>query len=222
MGESIRMASSVHAANDAVARQNRDLFAGKRLTVLNMISSPGSGKTSILERMAKAWGRGLAVITGDIQTSLDADRLAAAGAAAVQIETGGACHLSALMVQRALAGIDLDKKRLLVIENVGNLVCPAAFDLGETMKIAVLSVAEGDEKVAKYPALFARAAAVIVSKTDLLPYVTFSADRVRNDCRRLNRGVRLFPLSCTTGEGFDAWMDYCEELTISSCSPEPS
>ncbi|MBN2188526.1 MAG: hydrogenase nickel incorporation protein HypB [Chitinispirillaceae bacterium] len=212
MGESIRIASSVYAANDAVARQNRALFAGKRLTVLNMISSPGSGKTSILERMASLWGRGLAVITGDVQTTLDADRLAAAGAAAVQIETGGACHLSALMVQKALAGMDLDNKKLLVIENVGNLVCPAAFDLGETMKIAVLSVAEGDEKPAKYPALFARAAAVVVNKTDLLPYVKFSVDRVREDCLKLNRGVRIFPLSCTTGEGLDKWMEYCTEL----------
>jgi hydrogenase nickel incorporation protein HypB len=216
MGENIRIASSVYSANDAVARQNRLLFAEKNLPVLNIISSPGSGKTSILERMAKAWGRGLAVITGDIQTTFDADRLVSAGAAAVQIETGGACHLSAAMVHRVLAGMDLDNKKLLVIENVGNLVCPAAFDLGETMKIAVLSVAEGDEKVAKYPALFARAAAVIVSKTDLLPYVKFSVDRVRTDCRKLNREARLFPLSCTTGEGFDAWMDYCSGLATSS------
>jgi hydrogenase nickel incorporation protein HypB len=214
MGENILIASSVHAANDAVARQNRLLFADRKLTVLNMISSPGSGKTSILERMAKAWGRGLAVITGDIQTTYDADRLASAGAAAVQIQTGGACHLSAAMVQKVLADMNLDKKKLLVIENVGNLVCPAAFDLGETSKIAVLSVAEGDEKVAKYPALFARAAAVIVNKIDLLPYVTFSVDRVREDCLKLNRGVRIFPLSCTTSEGLDKWMEYCTELII--------
>jgi hydrogenase nickel incorporation protein HypB len=170
--------------------------------------------------MAETWGRGLAVITGDIQTTLDADRLASAGAAAVQIETGGACHLSAAMVQKVLARMDLDNKKLLVIENVGNLVCPAAFDLGETMKIAVLSVAEGDEKAAKYPALFARAAAVIVSKTDLLPYVKFSVGRVRDDCLKLNRSARFFPLSCTTGEGFEAWMDYCSGLTTSSCLPE--
>jgi hydrogenase nickel incorporation protein HypB len=213
MSERISLASNVYAANDEVARQNRALFADRRLTVLNMISSPGSGKTSILERMAKAWGRGLAVITGDIQTALDADRLAVAGAAAVQIETGGLCHLSALMVKKALRGMDLDKKKLLVIENVGNLVCPAAFDLGETMKIAVLSVAEGDEKAAKYPALFVRAAAVVINKTDLLPHVTFSVDRVRNDCRALNRDVKLFPLSCVTGEGFEKWMEYCAGLT---------
>jgi hydrogenase nickel incorporation protein HypB len=212
MGERISLASNVYA-NDEFARQNRALFADRRLTVLNMISSPGSGKTSILERMAKAWGRGLAVITGDIQTALDADRLAVAGAAAVQIETGGLCHLSALMVKKALRGMDLDKKKLLVIENVGNLVCPAAFDLGEGAKIAVLSVAEGDEKPAKYPALFTRASAVLVNKIDLLPYVTFSTDRVREDCLRLNRNIRIFPLSCTTGEGFEAWLEYCSGLT---------
>jgi hydrogenase nickel incorporation protein HypB len=213
MTESIRIASSVHAANDAVARQNRLFFAGKKLMVLNMISSPGSGKTSVLERMAARYKGGLAVITGDIQTTFDADRLIRAGAAAVQIETGGSCHLSAAMVQKALAGMDLDNKKLLVIENVGNLVCPAAFDLGENMKVAVLSVAEGDEKPAKYPALFIRAGAVIVNKTDLLPYVNFSVGRVREDCRKLNRDARLFPLSCTTGEGFEAWMDYCMKLT---------
>jgi hydrogenase nickel incorporation protein HypB len=212
MAESIRIASSVHAANDAVARQNRLLFAGRKLVALNMISSPGSGKTSVLERMAARYGSALAVITGDIQTTFDADRLKAAGAAAVQIETGGSCHLSAAMVQKVLADMDLDNKKLLVIENVGNLVCPAAFDLGEIMKVAVLSVAEGDEKVAKYPALFARAGAVIVNKTDLLPYVNFSVDRVREDCRKLNRDARIFPLSCTTGDGFDAWLDYCNGL----------
>ena len=213
MPESIRIASSVHAANDAVARQNRLLFTGRKLMVLNMISSPGSGKTSVLERMAARYKSALAVITGDIQTTFDADRLTRAGAAAVQIETGGSCHLSAAMVHTVIMGMDLDNKKLLVIENVGNLVCPASFDLGENRKIAVLSVAEGDEKVAKYPALFARAAAVIVNKTDLLPYVNFSVDRVREDCRRLNRDVMLFPLSCTTGEGFNAWMDYCSGLT---------
>jgi hydrogenase nickel incorporation protein HypB len=210
MGENIRIASNVHAANDLIARQNRALFTGKNIAVFNMISSPGSGKTAILERMAARYGKALAVVTGDIQTTFDADRLTRAGATALQIETGGACHLNAAMVQNALAGLDLDDKKLLVIENVGNLVCPAAFDLGEDRKIAVLSVAEGDEKPAKYPALFTRAAAVIVNKVDLLPYVKFSIDRVRENCQKLNSGAPLFPLSCTTGEGFEAWMAWCE------------
>jgi hydrogenase nickel incorporation protein HypB len=212
MSETIRIAGSVAAANDAIARQNRLFFATHGLQVLNMISSPGSGKTSILERMALNYGARLAVITGDIQTTLDADRLRKAGAAAVQIETGGSCHLNAAMVQQAMKPMNFANVTLLVIENVGNLVCPSTFDLGELHKVAVLSVAEGDEKPAKYPALFTRADAVIVNKIDLLPYVNFSLDRVREDCGRLNRAARIFPLSCTSGEGFEPWLDYCKKL----------
>jgi hydrogenase nickel incorporation protein HypB len=212
MTESIEISSNVHAANDLIARGIRARLAEKKVKALNMISSPGSGKTAILERMAKSWGPSLAVITGDIQTTLDADRLTAAGASALQIETGGSCHLTAAMVQKALAGLSLDGKKLLVIENVGNLVCPSTFDLGEQHKVAVLSVAEGDEKPAKYPALFTRAAAVIINKIDLLPYVSFSVDRVKNDCAKLNASAAIFPLSAKTGEGFDAWMEWCESL----------
>ena len=213
MSESIKISSSVTAANNTVAARNRALFAAKKIAVFNMISSPGSGKTSILERMAERYGASLAVITGDIQTTFDADRLLKAGATALQIETGGSCHLNAQMVQQALSRLSLDNKQLLVIENVGNLVCHAAFDLGEDFKVAVLSVAEGDEKPAKYPALFTRARAVIVNKIDLLPYVNFNLDRVKEDVRRLNFGATVFPLSATTGEGFDRWMTYCEGLT---------
>jgi hydrogenase nickel incorporation protein HypB len=209
MTESIKIASSVAAANDTIARRNRLLFSRHGIVVLNMISSPGSGKTSILERMAREYGETLAVITGDIQTTFDADRLSAAGATAVQIETGGSCHLSAAMVEKALASVNLEGKKLLVIENVGNLVCPATFDLGELHKVAVLSVTEGDEKPAKYPALFTRADAVIINKIDLLPYVKFSVARAEEDCRKLRSGIKCFALSCTTGEGFDEWMAYC-------------
>jgi hydrogenase nickel incorporation protein HypB len=212
MAETIRISSNVHAANDASARRIRALFAARGMIALNMISSPGSGKTSILERMAQTYGATLAVITGDIQTTFDADRLVKAGATAVQIETGGSCHLNAPMVEKALASMNLDKKKLMVIENVGNLVCPATFDLGEDQKVAVLSVAEGDEKPAKYPALFTRAAAVIINKIDLLPYVKFNVARVKDDCRKLNAKAKVFALSCTTGEGFDEWLDYCKEL----------
>jgi len=215
MAESIKIASSVSAANDTIARRNRLLFSRHGLCVLNMISSPGSGKTSILERMAGEYGEALAVITGDIQTTFDADRLTAAGATAVQIETGGSCHLSAAMVEKALASVNLEEKKLLVIENVGNLVCPSTFDLGELHKVAVLSVTEGDEKPAKYPALFTRADAVIVNKIDLLPYVNFSVARAQEDCRRLHSGINFFALSCTTGEGFGDWMEYCRGLKAS-------
>jgi hydrogenase nickel incorporation protein HypB len=212
MTESIKLSSTVHAANDLIARSNRALFTEKKLAVLNMISSPGSGKTAILERMARAWGPALAVITGDIQTTFDADRLTSAGATALQIETGGSCHLNAAMVQKALVAMDLGAKKLLVIENVGNLVCPSTFDLGETCKVAVLSVTEGDEKPAKYPALFTRAAAVIINKIDLLSYVTFNIDRVKADCAKLNSAAKIFPVSAKTGEGFEEWMVFCNEL----------
>jgi hydrogenase nickel incorporation protein HypB len=212
MSESIRIAGSVAAANDVIARQNRMFFAAHGLRVLNMVSSPGSGKTSILERMALTYGDRLAVITGDIQTTLDADRLKAAGVQAVQIETGGSCHLNAAMVQKAMRPMHFEATSLLIIENVGNLICPSAFDLGELHKVAVLSVTEGDEKPAKYPALFTRADAVIVNKIDLLPHVNFSLARVWEDCRKLNSAAKLFPLSCTTGEGFEAWLDYCKAL----------
>jgi hydrogenase nickel incorporation protein HypB len=212
MSETIRIAGSVAAANDAIARQNRLFFAAHGLRVLNMVSSPGSGKTSILERMALTYGDRLAIITGDIQTTLDADRLKAAGAQAVQIETGGSCHLNAAMIQKAMRPMNFETTSLLIIENVGNLICPSTFDLGELYKVAVLSVTEGDEKPAKYPALFTRANAVIVNKIDLLPYVKFSLARARDDCRKLNSAAKLYPLSCTTGEGFEAWLDYCKAL----------
>lgn len=212
MSESIKISSSVSTANNIIAAQNRALFAAKKLSVFNMISSPGSGKTSILERMALYYGASLAVITGDIQTTFDADRLTKAGATALQIETGGSCHLNAHMVAQALSRISIDQKKLLVIENVGNLVCPAAFDLGEDFKVAVLSVTEGDEKPAKYPALFTRAGAVIINKIDLMPYVKFNLDRVKEDIRKLNSGAKVFPLSATSGEGFDAWMGFCDGL----------
>jgi hydrogenase nickel incorporation protein HypB len=213
MSETITIAKNVHAANDVIAQRNRVLFVKSNTTVLNMISSPGSGKTAILERMARMMGPSFAVITGDIQTTLDADRITQAGATAIQIQTGGSCHLSAAMVEKALASLNLSGKKLLVIENVGNLVCPSTYDLGEHYKVAVLSVTEGDEKPAKYPALFTRAQVVIINKIDLFPHVTFSVDRVQADCAKLNSSVTVFPLSAKTGEGFDAWMEWCASIT---------
>jgi hydrogenase nickel incorporation protein HypB len=150
----------------------------------------------------------MGVIQGDIQTTLDADRVRAAGAAAVQIETHGACHLDAAMVAGAMTELPLAELDLVVIENVGNLVCPTGYDLGEDEKVAVLSVPEGDEKPVKYPALFIRAAAVVINKTDLLPYTNFSMDRAVADLRRLNARAAVFPLSCRTGDGLDAWCAY--------------
>jgi hydrogenase nickel incorporation protein HypB len=208
MSEKIVVQTPASAKNDAIARENRSAFKAAGLRVINLISSPGSGKTSLLEHMGRHFGAKLGVITGDIQTTIDADRITASGARAVQIQTGGACHLTAEMIRKNLSAFDLNALKYLVIENVGNLVCPATCDLGEDSKIAMLSVTEGDEKPVKYPALFVRARAVIINKIDLLPYVKFDIDRASDDCRKLNAGVTIFAMSCTTGQGMQAWFDF--------------
>lgn len=212
MPETIRLEKSAHAINDAVAAHNRDLFRKAGIAVVNMISSPGSGKTSILEALAGRMGRSLLVITGDIQTQLDKERLEKAGAQAIQIETRGSCHLTAHMIHEVVKQQSFAGVRLLVIENVGNLVCPSSYDLGEDEKLAVLSVAEGDEKPIKYPGLFVRAAAVVINKIDLLPYVKFDVERAIADIRKLRNDAEIFRVSCTTGEGVDALAAYLEGL----------
>jgi len=208
VSETLFLKSSAMQRNDQVAARNRAWLAGRGVLALNLISSPGAGKTALLEAMAARWGQSLGVITGDIQMTFDAERIAKAGAQAVQIETGGSCHLTADMVAKELESRPWEGLRLMVIENVGNLVCPAGYDLGEALKVAMLSVAEGDEKPAKYPALFTRAEAVIINKVDLLPYVRFDMARAEADCRKLNPDAALFKVSCTTGEGLDAWCQY--------------
>ncbi len=208
----IKVLSSAMQKNNEVAARNRALFAQHGLAVVNFISSPGAGKTSLLERMGSRYGATLGIITGDVQMTFDADRLNRAGATALQIETGGTCHLTASLVEESLKKLDLSKLRYLVIENIGNLICPSSYDLGESAKVAVLSVTEGDEKPAKYPSLFTRAQAVILNKIDLLPHVTFDVHRAEEDCRKLNRDVRFFHTSCKTGEGFDELYRYFEGL----------
>jgi hydrogenase nickel incorporation protein HypB len=192
------------------AQRNRALFGQHKLLAVNLIGSPGCGKTSLLEATLKRLSMRAAVIEGDIKTDFDSRRIRATGTPAVQIETHGACHLDAAMVERAAAQLPLGSIDVLFIENVGNLVCPSGADLGEDMKVAVLSVPEGDEKPAKYPALFVRASAVIINKTDLLPYVEYSLERAATDCRKLNGKVTLLPLSCRTGEGIEAWVKFVE------------
>ncbi len=210
MSETLFLRSSAMQKNDAVAARNRAWFAGRGALALNLISSPGAGKTALLEAMAGRWGRSLGVITGDIQMTFDAERVAKAGAQAAQIETGGSCHLTAEMVAKELATRPWEGLRLMVIENVGNLVCPATYDLGEALKVAMLSVAEGDEKPAKYPALFHRAGAVLINKLDLLPYVRFDLARAEGDCLKLNAEAALFRVSCSSGEGLAAWFDFVD------------
>jgi len=193
--------------NDAVAAQNRQTFAEARLFAINVVSSPGAGKTSLLEQTIERL-RGtlrLSVVEGDVQTDLDAQRVARYGAPVVQIVTNGGCHLEAKLVQDALARLDLSTTDLLVIENVGNLVCPANYDLGEAMKVVLLSTTEGDDKPLKYPAMFRNASVLVVNKIDLLPYVNCHMDTLVGNARQINPALRVFQMSCTTGAGLDDW-----------------
>jgi hydrogenase nickel incorporation protein HypB len=198
--------------NDELARANRDRFARQGMYVINLVSSPGSGKTSILEQtIAGLKGRvNLAVIEGDVQTSLDAERIAKHNVPVVQIVTNGGCHLEARLVQDALETIDLTGVQLLIIENVGNLVCPSAYDLGEAIKVVVASTTEGDDKPLKYPAMFRNASVLIINKTDLLPYLSCDIGALRGNALRINPALRIFETSCTTGSGIDAWCRWLE------------
>lgn len=200
-------------ANDTVAARLRELFARKRILVLNLISSPGAGKTSLLERTLTDLRDEfrMAVIEGDLQTDNDARRVAATGAKAVQINTGGGCHLDSAMVLDTLGNFPLDDLDILFIENVGNLVCPVEFDCGEDHKVALLSVAEGDDKPEKYPLLFNLASTMVLNKIDLLPYVDFSMERATRFATQLNKNLAVYPLSCRTGDGLDAWYGWLRE-----------
>jgi hydrogenase nickel incorporation protein HypB len=200
-------------ANETYALKNSELLAKHGNRCLNMISSPGSGKTTLLVRTIRdlAGAVKIGVIEGDIQTDIDAQRIRATSAPAIQIITEGACHLSAAQVHQALQKLPLDNLEIVFIENVGNLVCPSAFELGEDGKIVVLSVAEGDDKPAKYPAIFAKSKVLLVNKIDLLAVgglVDFDLERVKTDARRLNKDIEILPVSAKTGEGMAAWYDW--------------
>ena len=210
--EKVNVGTRILSANDQYAMKNIELLAQRKQLCLNMISSPGSGKTTILVRTIgdrKKEVR-IGVIEGDIQTDIDAERIRATQAPAIQINTEGACHLSARQVYDALGKLPLDTLDVVVIENVGNLVCPSAFELGEIGKIVVLSVAEGDDKPVKYPGIFAKSKALLINKIDLLggSLVDFDLDKVKTDARRLNKGIEIFPVSAKTGEGMQAWYDW--------------
>lgn len=208
-----KIGKKILSANEEYALKNSRFLAQQKKLCLNMISSPGSGKTTILARTITEM-RGkvkIGVIEGDIQTDLDAQKIRATGAPAVQINTGGACHLSAAQISDALQNLPLADLDLIFIENVGNLVCPSAFELGETAKVVVLSVAEGDDKPAKYPAIFAKSKVLLVNKIDLLragDLVDFDIERVKADARKLNKGIEIFPISAKTGEGMTYWYDW--------------
>jgi len=203
----IPMERKVLSENDRIAAELRERFRRHGVLCLNLISSPGAGKTSLLERTLEGFPRGqrVAVLTGDIQTDNDARRLARFGFPVRQITTGGTCHLDARMVERALADWRLEDLDLLLIENVGNLVCPASYDLGEEAKIVVLSVAEGEDKPLKYPAIFFKSELLVLNKIDLLPHVPFVIARARENARRVHPGMEIVEVSCTTGAGLESW-----------------
>jgi len=197
-------------ANDEVAARNRDVLAGAGISGLNLMASPGAGKTSLilatLDRLPPDQRPG--VIEGDLAASIDADTIAARGVPVVQINTGGGCHLDAPMIQSALASLPLDEIDLLFVENVGNLVCPADFALGTARNVVVASVPEGSDKPYKYPGMFAAAHAVVLNKADMIDVFEFDVDYFRRGLEMVNPGVPLFVLSCKTDAGMDAWMDW--------------
>jgi hydrogenase nickel incorporation protein HypB len=206
----IPIAERIANANEVIAAQNQALLEDAQVLGINIMASPGAGKTSLIEGtiQASAGKYHLGVSDGDIATSIDADRAAAAGAEAIQINTGGGCHLDAPMLQQALEELDLSKLDLVLVENVGNLICPANFQLGTHFSVLIASIPEGDDKPYKYPGMYRGVDALVINKVDLLPYVPFDMDYFREGVEILNPGLVTFPLSCRTGEGFDAWMDW--------------
>jgi len=193
-----------------IADQNRDLFNEHGLLVLNLMSSPGAGKTTLLEKTIEALKDDLkmGVIEGDIQSSQDAERIAAMGIPVVQINTGGACHLDGNMIRDTFGEFNFQDLDLMVVENVGNLVCPAEFKVGEDFKVMILSVTEGDDKPAKYPLMFHESSVLLINKIDLLPYVDCSIDRIKEESLKINPDLTIFDVSCKTGEGLDGWFDW--------------
>lgn len=211
----VQIEQDILGKNDHLAHHNRDRFAQLDLLALNLVSSPGSGKTTLLARSAAdlAKDRAVAVVEGDQQTALDADRIRDAGVPAIQVNTGKGCHLDAHMVGRAVEQLverddGLDAGGILFIENVGNLVCPAAFDLGEAAKVVILSVTEGEDKPLKYPDMFHASDLMILNKSDLLPYVPFNVDKCIEYARRINPEIEVIQLSALTGEGLDDWYSW--------------
>ena len=212
----IKVVRKVLDVNDTMAQQNRKLFAGKKVFVLNVMSSPGSGKTTTLVKTIKRLLPDIkcAVIVGDICSTLDADRLSVTGVPVVQVNTdefGGDCHLAAHVIENAAGSIDLDSTDLLIVENVGNLVCPAEFDIGEDARVVVLSVTEGEDKPIKYPLMFRVCDAALLNKIDLLPHLEYDRNAVVKNILQIHPGMSLFEISAKTEEGFDPWIAWLKE-----------
>ncbi|KAA3644623.1 MAG: hydrogenase accessory protein HypB [Chloroflexi bacterium] len=212
MNVNVQVVENIMSANERLAAENRKTLDGADVFSINIMASPGAGKTSLIERSLETLlpGKNVAVIDGDVATSIDADRAAAAGAQAVQINTGGNCHLDAVMLQEGLAQLDLENIDMLIVENVGNLICPSAFDLGTHKSVLIASVPEGDDKPYKYPAMYRGVDALVINKIDLLPYIPFDMDYFKQGVKILNPDLQIFPLSCQTGEGLPAWLKWLE------------
>ncbi len=217
MSERIPVAEKILSANDQLAQENRARLDAHKIFALNLMASPGAGKTSLIEHTIRGLSARLrlGVIDGDIATSIDADRASAAGALAVQINTGGECHLDAVMLQGALKELDLKQIDLLIVENVGNLICPASFQLGVHKSVLIASVPEGDDKPYKYPGMYRGVDALVINKIDLLPYVAFDMEYFKRGVEILNPGLVTFPLSCRTEVGLVEWLRWVTEMTES-------
>jgi hydrogenase nickel incorporation protein HypB len=218
----IPVVKQILEANDRIADQNRAIFDEKGLLVINLMSSPGAGKTTLLEKTIDGLKDTLriGVIEGDIQSTHDAERIALKGVPAVQINTGGACHLDGNMIRDTFPEMDLDHIDLLVVENVGNLVCPAEFRLGEDFKVMILSVTEGDDKPSKYPLMFRESTVLLINKIDLLPYVDCSLAKIREEALKINPHLTVFEVSCKTGEGLDLWTNWLKKTVEANRSAQ--
>jgi len=213
MTKKISVVEKIHSANDQLAAENKQQLDQADLFSLNIMASPGAGKTSLIEKsleLLKSEYK-IAAIDGDVATSIDADRAAEAGATSVQINTGGQCHIDAHMLRNALLELDLDKFDLLLVENVGNLICPVSFKLGTDKNVLIASIPEGDDKPYKYPAMYQDVDALIINKIDLLPYVKFDMAYFQKGVQMLNPDLITFPISCTTGDGIEDWVDWVSE-----------
>jgi hydrogenase nickel incorporation protein HypB len=210
----VKVVSHILEANDRIAAENRKLFKESGVYVINLMSAPGAGKTSLIEKtILELSGKSkIGVIEGDIAGSDDARRIANLHIPVVQINTGGACHLDANMINEVLGDLPLNELDLLIIENVGNLVCPAEFKVGENIKVMLLSIAEGDDKPLKYPLMFQESSALILNKIDLLPYTNASIDKIRKNSLSLNPKLKIFEVSCRTGEGMGKWVKWLQSL----------
>ena len=212
-GREVVLEQDILHKNNLLAERNRGFFEARNIRAINMVSSPGSGKTTLLEKTITDMKGDIPffIVEGDQQTMNDAKRIEATGAPVVQVNTGSGCHLDASMVNRAVKELEIAENSILVIENVGNLVCPAMFDLGEAYRVVVISVTEGDDKPIKYPDMFRTSDICIINKTDLLPYVDFDVEKAKDYALRVNHHLKFFELSAKSGEGMDAWYEWLKE-----------